>query len=109
MSSRGNKKTLSEDQIRERIITDRRNMFVEAGAGAGKTHLLSNRIVHQIASGEPIDSFVVITFTNAAAAELGSRIQRMLAEKERNTEDSTIKEALHNALLHIDEMQISTM
>ncbi|MCP3991081.1 MAG: UvrD-helicase domain-containing protein [Actinomycetia bacterium] len=52
-----------------------RTLFVEAGAGSGKTTSLVRRIVNLVASGVPISQIAAITFTEAAAAELRHRIR----------------------------------
>ena len=46
-----------------------------AGAGAGKTRVLIERIAHQVESGISPESILVLTFTNAAAAEMKSRYE----------------------------------
>src|SRR5699024_2789334 len=43
-------------------------------AGSGKTRVLVERLMQRIEQGEDVDRFLVITFTNAAAAELRDRI-----------------------------------
>lgn len=59
----------------QRAISKRsKNVLVAAGAGSGKTKVLTERILSQIAEGEPLDSFLVLTFTDAAAAEMKNRI-----------------------------------
>jgi ATP-dependent helicase/nuclease subunit A len=64
---------------RERIATDlTANLFVEAGAGAGKTTSLVRRIVALVASGVDIGSVAAITFTEKAAAELRHRLRTAL-------------------------------
>jgi ATP-dependent helicase/nuclease subunit A len=51
-------------------------LFVEAGAGTGKTTALVTRIVELLATGRAdIDSIAAITFTEAAASELGERVR----------------------------------
>ncbi len=58
------------------------NLFVEAGAGTGKTTELVYRVVALIASGRAtIDRIAAITFTEAAAAELRDRVRQKLEEK----------------------------
>ncbi len=74
------------------------NMFVEAGAGAGKTTLIVKRILNQLKNGIAPGEIVVITFTNAAAEELRGRIAEGV--KQAN---------LTQALSHLDEMNISTI
>jgi len=55
------------------------NLFVEAGAGTGKTSSLVERIVALVASGcATLDRVAAITFTEAAAAELRDRIRESL-------------------------------
>ncbi len=57
-------------------------VLVSAGAGSGKTGVLTERLIRYITEeGAGINEFVVITFTNAAAAELRSRIRTELSEK----------------------------
>ena len=79
------------------------SMFVEAGAGAGKTTLIIERIVAQLVAGVKPEEIAAITFTNAAAEELRGRI---VAEvKKRSVSSEKITSVLHN----IENMQISTI
>ena len=65
----------------ERIRTDTAStLFVEAGAGAGKTTALVGRILTLVDEGVPIDEIAAITFTEKAAAELRHRLRERLAE-----------------------------
>jgi ATP-dependent helicase/nuclease subunit A len=70
----------SDWEQRERIRTELdRNLFVEAGAGTGKTTALVSRIVALVAAGRvKMAGLVAITFTEAAAAELRNRVRREL-------------------------------
>ncbi|HEU4840305.1 MAG TPA: UvrD-helicase domain-containing protein, partial [Ilumatobacteraceae bacterium] len=54
-------------------------LFVEAGAGAGKTTALVGRILTLVDEGTPIDAIAAITFTEKAAAELRHRLRSELA------------------------------
>ena len=59
-----------------------KNLLVAAAAGSGKTAVLVERIVQLIASGTcDIDKMLIVTFTNAAAAEMRTRIHRAIAEE----------------------------
>ncbi len=70
-----------DDTARVRISDDLdATLFVEAGAGAGKTSSLVARIVNLVTSGVPITSIAAITFTEKAAAELRSRTRSRLAD-----------------------------
>ncbi|MCR5626842.1 MAG: UvrD-helicase domain-containing protein, partial [Lachnospiraceae bacterium] len=96
--------SLDEEQQRKEIVSAfDKNMFVEAGAGAGKTTLIVSRIIGQLGAGYNPGEIVVITFTKAAAEELRVRISEKLAEKSKT--DPVYKEALD----HLDEMNISTI
>ena len=50
-------------------------LFVEAGAGSGKTACLVERFVALVADGVPADRIAAITFTEKAAAELADRVR----------------------------------
>ncbi|MDO4799461.1 MAG: UvrD-helicase domain-containing protein, partial [Bacillota bacterium] len=57
------------------------NILVAAGAGSGKTRVLVERVVRQLEAGlASIDNYLILTFTNAAAAELKERIQLALEQ-----------------------------
>ena len=55
-----------------------RTLFVEAGAGSGKTTALVGRVLALVANGVPVGSIAAITFTEKAAAELRHRIRSEL-------------------------------
>lgn len=67
---------------RDRMVAETDiNFFVEAGAGAGKTTMLVNRMVAMIEQGKTVDKICAITFTKAAAGEFYERFQKMLIER----------------------------
>lgn len=88
----------------------RKNYSVKAGAGGGKTTLLSQRICNQLLLGTPIEEFVIITYTNAAAAELREKITVRLQQLVREgISDDMQRENATKALNTIELMQISTI
>ena len=80
----------SDAAARQAIETDLDStLFVQAGAGTGKTTALVSRILALIASGVEIKHIAAITFTEKAAAELQARIRRKLQEAILNSADSS--------------------
>jgi len=81
-----------------------RNILVSAAAGSGKTAVLVERMIRQITDEKSpidVDRLLVVTFTNAAAAEMRERIQdaieRKLAESPMNIHLQRQQALLHNA------------
>ena len=58
------------------------NIIVSAGAGSGKTAVLTERVIDKLKSGVKINEFLILTFTNAAAGEMKDRIRRKINEHE---------------------------
>ena len=57
------------------------NIIVSAGAGSGKTAVLSERVLHFVKDeGYKLDEFLILTFTNLAAKEMKDRIRKKLEE-----------------------------
>lgn len=55
-----------------------KNILVSAGAGSGKTTVLTERVYQLIKNGAKIDRFLILTFTNLAAASMKSKIRKKL-------------------------------
>lgn len=94
----------------ERAITLKGGgILVSAAAGSGKTAVLVERIIRRITdpvSPIPADRFLVVTFTNAAAAEMRSRISRRLREKIAEDPENPFYE---RQLLLLSKARICTM
>ena len=77
----------TDDQIKA-IDTRDRNILVAAAAGSGKTRVLVDRIIGRLLKREcSIDELLVVTFTNAAAAEMRERIGASLEKRLLEAED----------------------
>lgn len=59
-----------------------KNIIVSAGAGSGKTAVLSERVIEKLKSGIKINELLILTFTNAAAGEMKERIRKKINECE---------------------------
>ena len=103
----------SDQAARERIREDLDStLFVEAGAGTGKTSELVRRIVRLVALGRTeMQRIAAITFTEAAAAELRDRVRGEL-EKAAHGRDSLSPEErgrCEAALTQVDAAAIETL
>ncbi len=99
------------DQLdRQAIVTNLgTNLFVEAGAGSGKTSSLVGRIVALVASGVEIGMIAAITFTEKAAAELRHRLRSQLIAAQVNADDPVTVERMQIALDGLDHAPIGTL
>ena len=85
-------------------------LFVEAGAGTGKTYQLVERIVNLIASGRIRASRIAaITFTEKAAAELYDRIFQRLEAESEEPDDPERQRRCYDALEDLDGAAIETI
>lgn len=93
----------------KKAITLQGNLLVSAAAGAGKTAVMTERIASLIANGTPVHELLVVTFTNAAAAEMKQRIEKRLLEFAQSQSDDEVKARLFDAASELCGASISTI
>jgi ATP-dependent exoDNAse (exonuclease V) beta subunit len=85
-------------------------LFVAAGAGSGKTGVVTRRFVHAIASGyATVDEILTITFTKKAAAEMMERIRDLLRQRDSVDVTEEGKSRMAAAYREIEQARISTI
>lgn len=95
--SKSNKPKLKPEQLKALDISTMKNIIVSAQAGAGKTFVLTKRIIELIEkekklnTGIDIDNFLIVTFTNKAAYEMKNRIRKALYEKPKDILEESIE------------------
>ena len=77
----------TEDQTKA-IQNEGKNIIVSAGAGSGKTAVLTERVLRKLREGININELLILTFTKAAAQEMKDRIRKEIRK------DSSLKRQL---------------
>jgi DNA helicase II / ATP-dependent DNA helicase PcrA len=70
------------DQQKEAVLHKDGPIMIVAGAGSGKTKVLTTRIVHLLAQGVNAFNILALTFTNKAAKEMKERVEKTLGNSE---------------------------
>jgi DNA helicase-2/ATP-dependent DNA helicase PcrA len=82
------KNELNPEQYRAVTTTDGAILII-AGAGSGKTRVITFRIAHMLDKGIPQSQILALTFTNKAAKEMSDRIRDLTQKKLQNLTVST--------------------
>ncbi|MBR0102779.1 MAG: UvrD-helicase domain-containing protein, partial [Selenomonadaceae bacterium] len=85
------------------------NLLIAAAAGAGKTRTLTERVVNLLEEEScEVDELLIMTFTNAAAQEMRSRIQAALMKRLETELDADKQIRLEKQIILLSGAQIST-
>ena len=71
------------------VTTTEGAILIIAGAGSGKTRVITFRIAHMLEKGIPQSQILALTFTNKAAKEMSDRIKDLTEKKLKNLTVST--------------------
>ncbi len=82
------RKELNPEQFRA-VSTIDGALLIIAGAGSGKTRVITFRIAHMLDSGIPQSAILALTFTNKAAREMEERVKDLTKKKLQNLTVST--------------------
>ena len=85
------------NEQKQAIYTEGTNIIVSAGAGSGKTAVLTERVLEKVKKGISVDNLLILTFTKMAAKEMKERIG-----------DKLKKEGLTSELAKLDTADITT-
>ena len=80
------------------IDKENTNIIVSAGAGSGKTAVLTARVIRKLKAGINVNELLILTFTNKAAYEMKERIRKAISKDE----------TIINQLDYIDNSYITT-
>ena len=105
-SSKEQKKTAEQT---EAIYTAGQNILVSASAGSGKTFVMAERILDQLARGVKISQLFISTFTVKAASELKERLEKKISQQIQETNDVDLKQHLGRQLADLPNAAIGTM
>lgn len=107
--AQSNKKTKRTAEQIQAIYSSGQNILVSASAGSGKTFVMAERILDQLARGVEIRQLFISTFTVKAATELKERLEKKISQQIQETQDLELKKHLGRQLADLPNAAIGTM
>ena len=84
------------EQQREAVLCKANIVYVNAGPGTGKTHMLTSKLVDIIQSSTAPEKIVALSYTNTAARQIGERFDRKMADLGITKEYSLFNGTIHS-------------
>ncbi|OFK03610.1 helicase-exonuclease AddAB subunit AddA [Streptococcus sp. HMSC071D03] len=107
--AQSNKKPKKTAEQIQAIYSSGQNILVSASAGSGKTFVIAERILDQLARGVEIRQLFISTFTVKAATELKERLEKKISQQIQETKDVELKKHLGRQLADLPNAAIGTM
>ncbi len=93
-------------QQREAVTHNKGSLLLLAGAGSGKTRVITCRIAHLRQQGVPAEQILAVTFTNKAAREMAERVQEMIG---RSSAKGMVIATFHSLCVRILKTHINRL
>lgn len=84
------------DQQRDAVLCRADIVYVSAGPGTGKTHMLTSKLVDYIMSMDEPQRIVALSYTNTAARQIGEKFEKKLLETGINRKYSFFNGTIHS-------------
>ena len=107
--AQSNKKTKRTAEQIQAIYSSGQNILVSASAGSGKTFVMAERILDQLARGVEVRQLFISTFTIKAATELKERLEKKVSQQIQESKDLEMKKHLGRQLADLPNAAIGTM